>query len=1036
VTELAPVQPQAPATTAPRRNAQQSGAVLEQATVDLFARFFAVDPDAILSRLRRQKAGTQFGHDIELECTVADSPMVRCHVECKNLGHDPTLGEIGEKLLQQKLYYHDAPIDHWILISPRHDAANDLRQALDIWERRDEFPFSVQVWSPENRVREMFALEPAVYEAVYGQPPTADETKASDEVTELIRQRLAPRIRVDPVWRRYLEQPDSFCFVNEDHRHFDGLYRLHLSLKAADEHGHMLDGTLMDQVLGWASDEGTAPMLLLADFGEGKSVFTYCLTRQLAEDFRAAPDGALFPLRIPLRDFHKAGSAQELLRRRLDELDATLGQWRALTKQVRTLAILDGFDEMSTDLSPAAITANLRDIRACIEQFSGLKVLVTSRQRVLDGSRDWKRTLDRLGNPQVMRIGSGSRRQRVEYLKRFATDEASARVLANLRGLYDPIGLAAKPLFLEMIKDTLRDLPDDTFSETILYDTYIGKSLRRKAEFLLDPDEFLVTGELVENLKDILEDIAVRLQEANASYVYLRDYQGRGGEKLAELLWRMRDQPASRGAFGLAAQDDAASRVGIRSLLKAVLKDDVDGDRWPVDFFHRSMQEYFVARSIVHSLTTDTELARRLLSPTPLLPEIAHFAATILRSRPDDTALAALERLARTAAVPGGYLGGNALTLLHGAGGVLTGRDWSGLCLDYARLRGADLRGTRFTGTSLRHANLDNANLEDANLTGADLEGVRLEETSQVLAVTALDGNRIIVAYEDRSLREWRGRPSAGWESQVIATLEHKAEQLQVTPLGRVMAFGEGMLSVLDVAHDGNGPDDSAESDGAARPGVPGIRCAFRTSSRCRAAVLGTRTALFAEEGDDGQIRVTWLDATTAQALTAPDLGDGIVTASAQVDGELFALATSDAISVFWPDEDNQYKQAIVVDPAITCLALQADGNSVLLVAGHQDGSVSLTRLRPDTGVIAPLWRRQLHDGPVTGILLDMEDQVVTGSTDRSVCVLPASALRPDSDLPDSSVQRLHLTLRCKGVRYEGVRTEREQEKLRQYAES
>ena len=58
-------------------------------------------------------------------------------------------------------------------------------------------------------------------------------------------------------------------------------------------------------------------MLLLADFGEGKSVFTYCLTRRLSEEFRAAPDGALFPLRIPLREFREAGTARGLLERRL-----------------------------------------------------------------------------------------------------------------------------------------------------------------------------------------------------------------------------------------------------------------------------------------------------------------------------------------------------------------------------------------------------------------------------------------------------------------------------------------------------------------------------------------------------------------------------------------------------------------------------------------------------------------------------------------------------------------------------------------------
>jgi hypothetical protein len=211
-----PIQPQAPAVSAPRLSPQQSGALLEQATIDLFARFFAVEPDTILGRLRRQGAGAQFGHDIEAEWTVAGSPAVRCHVECKNLNHRVTVNDIAGKLAQQKYHHRGIQIDHWILISPHHDGANDLPGMLEAWDQQGEYPFSVQIWSPETRVLEMFALEPAVYEAVYGRPPTQEEVNASDEVADLIRLRLAPRLRVDPVWRHYLKQPEAFCFVNED----------------------------------------------------------------------------------------------------------------------------------------------------------------------------------------------------------------------------------------------------------------------------------------------------------------------------------------------------------------------------------------------------------------------------------------------------------------------------------------------------------------------------------------------------------------------------------------------------------------------------------------------------------------------------------------------------------------------------------------------------------------------------------------------------------------------------------------------------
>ena len=652
----------------------------------------------------------------------------------------------------------------------------------------------------------------------------------------------------------------------------------------------------------------------------------------------------------------------------------------------------------------------------CLRELSGSKVLVTSRQRVLEGTRDWKRTLDRLRQPQIRRIAPGSRRQRVQYLERFATDEAKARVLANLRSLYDPIGLAAKPLFLEMIKDTLDELRENTFSEKVLYDTYIDKSLKNKVELLADDDRQLYDDELAANLKEILEEIAVRLQETNGAYLYLRDYQSQDRAKIAELLWKIRDEaaPAPREPYTLAAQDDAANRVSIRSLLKGVPAP-IPG-QWPVDFFHRSMREYFVAKAIVHALTTDTERLRRILACAPLVPEITHFAGTILREEPDAKALAALERLARSATISQGkeYLGGNTMTLLYAAGADLSHGDWSGLRLDYAKLRGADLRATRFAGSSLRYANLDNANLEETDLTGADLEGVRLEETSQVLAVTTL-GDRIIAAYEDQSLREWRGQPGSAWESRVVATLGHKADRLQVTPLGRVIASGDGVLSVLDVA--------TNES--------PGVQCEFRTSSRSRAAVLGARTALFVEEGDGAGILVTWLDVLSGRPMDELQI-DETVTACAQVDGELYAVATASAIHVVWADDGTGVRSSMTLaDQGVTCLALLADGNSVLLAAGNSEGLVALARVNP-SGVTTRLWQRDLHAGPVTAILLDPEEQVITGGIDRSVCITPIAAMQEDDG--QFPVQRLHLTLRCRNVRFEGVRTQHEQDKLRTYS--
>jgi Pentapeptide repeats (8 copies)/WD domain, G-beta repeat len=713
-----------------------------------------------------------------------------------------------------------------------------------------------------------------------------------------------------------------------------------------------------------------------------------------------------------LREFKQAGTGRALLEQRLGEVGATAADWRGLTGQVPTLAILDGFDEMSPDLSPDAVTENLRGLESCLVQLSGSKVLVTSRQRLLDGTRDRQRTLDRLRHPKVIHIASGSRPERVKYLEQFATDNNSSRVLKNLRNLYDPIGLAAKPLFLQMIRETLTELPHDNFSDLVLYNTYINKSLRRKIEFLEGDDLALTHEELVENLLEILEDIAVQLQQANEPYIYLRDYQATTRGHAAELLWKMRDDTADHRSFGTTAQDDATGRIGIRSLLKTVPAP--DHDRWPVDFFHRSMREYFVARAIVRYLKEDQDRARRILCAIPLPPEITHFASTMLEAEAAEVPHRHLESFARSATtgLDTAYLGGNAITLLYTSQRTLPRCDWSGLRLDHAQLQGADLRDARFIATSLRSANLDNANLEGADFTDADLEGVRLDETSQVLAVAALGRDRIVAAYEDRSVREWQRQPGAFWQSRVVTTLDHGVERLHPTPHGRLVASGDSSLSVLDTREDRM------------------LRCQFRTKSRYRSTVLGTASAVFAEEVGGGITRVVWFDLITRRTRDQRDI-DAAVACCAQLDGNCYAIATEDAVHVISPTAGADGRALMFEDRGVSCLDLRADQDGVLVATGHHDGTLTLTKVATAGQHDGPtrLWTHRFHSGTVTTLVFADGDQLITGSADRAVCVLPNASTQLDAAEPQ--IQRLHLTLRCRNVRFAGVRTEREQERLR-----
>lgn len=999
-------------TTAARAgSAVAAGQALEDATVQLFATFFALSNehrDEIGTRVRKQYAGTQFGHDIELTCTVAGQPQVRCHVECKNVREQITLKHVGEKILAE-MYSSEAPFDHWILISPHTEPANDLVKVLATIEHRDDLPFSVQIWSPANGVREFFALAPEVYQRVYGAPPPPGIR--ATQVVRAIRERLAPRLRLPRVWHAYLRDPSRHCFPTEKAGHFADLYQHQVEIKVADENGSVLEGSLMAHVRRWLAERDGPDLFLMADFGEGKSLFTYTLCRRLCEEFVRDPASGVLPLRLPLSGFTDGIPARELLQRRLQDVGATMADWRYVSTNHDTLVVLDGFDEMSVGLTRADIDRNVHNLMLCQQEFGNSKVLLTSRSRVLDSPRDRERILDRSRRPRVLYLSPAPRAELVRYLEHYATDEGAAHRLRSLRELYDPIDLAAKPLFLQMIRATLDDLPTDELTEIVLYRTYIDKSLREKIRYLHDADLRLTDRELIDNLLEILEAAAIELQLAPQRYVYLRDFARKAKPSLAELLWRMRDGGEDERSVA-GCDDDATARIGIRSLLKGVPAP--HPERWPVTFFHRSMQEYFVARALVRALRTDPDRARQWLDRLPPLPEITHFVAELLKESPDSTVPALLESFARSATIRlgTGYLGGHALTLLYETTGLVPDVDWSGLRLDGARLAGADLRGRRFVNTLLRHARLDNANLEGTDLRGADLEGVRLEETSPVVAVARLGERRIIAAYRDRTVREWIQHPGGKCESRVLAALDHDVSTLNVTPQGRLVALGGGMLSVL-----------AAGADGWQRV----VR--FRVKSSLQPVVFGPTSALFAQELSGGITRAVWFDHRAGRIvdLQELDLLDGCY---AQLDGVAYAAATASVVTVVVRG-DGGFVVHRLDERRASCLGLAEEPDGQLLVAvGHQDGELALHRVARTAG---ELWRRRRHDSAITSVAFLGPDQIVTGGADRAVRLTPVAD--PDGERHDRD-HVMRLTLRCRGVRVDGLTPESERSRLTSFAQA
>jgi pyruvate-formate lyase-activating enzyme len=731
--QQAPEQPSA--TRRPRAHPQTEGARLEAGMLGIFERLFRVgDDDArgFRGELRRQRSGTQFGADIVFRATAVNSSST-CLVECKNHAASSSglpVSVVADKVLQAEASFDAEPVDHWILVSPELDPNNELDRLVHRWNSTQKFPFTVQIWSPQSGIRDLFAIEPAIYRELYGEDPPLSRPDPGD-VLAAFSERLRPPVRLPGRLAAYLKDPVRF--VEPKERAWLDQLESQIVRFGFDENGARLACPLEAEIISvlFDSPTGSNVALLLAEFGEGKSFFTVSLCCHLRARYLSEPRAkSPIPIRLFLRGYRHVSAPVDFLRTQLELIGLGMDEWSELRRQ-NVLVVLDGLDEMSVRQDPATTRSNLDKIGSLLELFEGLPVLITSRPHFFSSGPDRERFYDLLRKPHVFRMRQPDRRDTVAHLRAYADSLDLAPKLNKIKELYDPIGLAGKVLFLEMIKTTLDELPEDRFDELVLYETYVRGSLRRKVELLRDPGSAMSEAKLLVQVEELLEMIAVAIHVSGEGSVDLQTFAADYGGA-ARLLWQ-----ATKADAPQADDEDAGARIGGRSLLRRLDPDGDDG--WAVDFFHRSMKEYFVAKALRRALDAPDPFAatRALLIKTPVQPEILGFFKLLADG--NEGAATVLASLAHSARVGSGQeiLGGGAFSLYRAIGGRTKGCDWRSLQLDGAILAGADLSGSDFRGSTLRGGDLSSADLTGTDLRWADLTDANLDAGDNIVAFSA-----------------------------------------------------------------------------------------------------------------------------------------------------------------------------------------------------------------------------------------------------------------------------------------------------------
>jgi hypothetical protein len=409
----------------------------------------------------------------------------------------------------------------------------------------------------------------------------------------------------------------------------------HSKVFSQGQHG---DRQPLDQALDdWLAAEAHSHLLLLGDYGVGKTAACLHLFRRLAEKVVGGDESSLVPVYVPLDTFARQGDGNTDLRGLLqrawgeqdipEEIDATV-------EPARRLYLLDGLDEMGASAKISSIRANLDLLKPFLS--GGARAVLTCRTHLFASATDLDEALsDASLAGDLLRQMSADRSYAIIELQKLSPEEAKEiigkalpdedpeAVWAELGGYYDLWDLAARPILLGLV---LRSLPvireraacGETVDEAWLYDAYVRSWVLREMsnkDLHIDPDEKL----------RLAETIAISMYQRGVLAIDRETLLAQASESFGHAILSRSDLEL----FDYDARD------------ASFLASDLAGN---YRFMHASLQEYFAARALLNEL--DGEVTRKAWGTRWLDREVANFLSQLVQQEERPQALSLLVRLA------------------------------------------------------------------------------------------------------------------------------------------------------------------------------------------------------------------------------------------------------------------------------------------------------------------------------------------------------------------------------------------------------
>jgi hypothetical protein len=472
----------------------------------------------------------------------------------------------------------------------------------------------------------------------------------------------------------------------------------------------------------WLADEGRNFLVIIGEYGTGKTTFLRRMAHQLASNYMepgsetaiADPSGRL-PLLFPLRDFEKR--METYIVSRLNEEGITDIDFAGFKKRIQNnqcIILLDGFDEMTQKTDADEKARNFDKIRALIETGKKSKIILTTRQEYFQSADELKLVFKHgdkknWGFIHLLPFDDG---QIQEYLKTH-TDNPDF-YWQQIKKIFDLHDLAKRPVLLELIVEHLPQLikekgEKETLNASDLYEKCIQDELGRKSKEL----DFMVPGKY---RLDILQNLAV--------WLFLNeDLSFHTGMLESELNLKQYFKTEQPWEFEKYLSEFLTFTFLIRE------------SDYRYRMSHKSFRDYLTAQAFVREVNTDKTVH---FAKNKLSDEVIHFMS---EQEPKKDALLNLVLTARDLSEETQWQGTNAASvLIKMDDAILKGKDLSRCQLSYVDFGGCDLTGTNFKETNVSHCKFNHKSILAAQLADTNFENSSLDlNRARIKDITFLD---------------------------------------------------------------------------------------------------------------------------------------------------------------------------------------------------------------------------------------------------------------------------------------------------------